>query len=55
MKPFKTAKLKDFLMLFPEFARSLPKDIDIEDENYIVRFNEDYLEIGYESDYWILK
>lgn len=56
MKPFKTAKLKDFLMLCPELAKYLlKKDIDIEDENYIVKFNEEYLEIGYASDLWVLK
>lgn len=46
--------LKEFLEKFPHFKSNLPSEINIEDTNYIVRFNRDngFVEIGYADDEW---
>lgn len=48
--------LKLFIRLFPEYP--IPRYIDIDDEEYIVRYDESTkpfnVEIGYKDDDWVL-
>lgn len=47
---------KRFVELFPELARNLgqtiPLEMFLDDDNYIVRLKENKIEIGYGSDAW---
>lgn len=47
--------LKIFLKRYPNFIFLLPPFIDLEDDNYIVRFKNGIIELGYSSDDWTLK
>lgn len=47
--------LKIFLKRYPNFIFLLPSFIDLEDDNYIVRFKNGIIEFGYTSDDWTLK
>ncbi len=49
--------LLDFYLMSPkEFKQSFPKEIDLNDSDYVVRFCAecDYFEIGHTSDKWAL-
>lgn len=49
-------QLKKFLKKYPVAALLLPKDMDLNDEDYFVRYSSDLtlIEFGYLSDHWTL-
>ena len=49
-----TYNLAQYVRKHPEFKESLPREIDVTDNQYIVRFCGDFAEIGYESDEWFI-
>lgn len=48
--------LKDALRLYSWLSRCIPKSLDINDKNYVVRIvpELELAEVGYKSDDWIL-
>ena len=48
--------LKDALNRFPELKSNLPKDLDMNDPLYVVRYHPilKFFELGYETDDWLL-
>lgn len=46
--------LKVFIKEYPDFVECLPDLIDFDDVNYIVRFKDGIVELGYSSDEWLL-
>ena len=46
--------LKAFIKKFPDAIGMFPPDIDFNDSDYIVRFNDNVLEFGYAEDEWLL-
>ena len=46
--------LKAFIKKFPNIVKYLPSDIDLNDDNYIVRFKGGIVEFGYAEDEWLL-
>ncbi|MBQ8728599.1 MAG: hypothetical protein IJY83_08980 [Oscillospiraceae bacterium] len=49
---------KRFVELFPDIAekmgQTIPLEMFLDDDNYIVRLKEDKIEIGYGADAWLI-
>lgn len=45
--------LKVFAQRFPQLYAMLPPVFDINDPNYIVRYKDGQIEVGYEGDTWV--